>query len=324
MKRIIGMGNALVDALAQIHNDDVLTEFSLPKGSMQLVDAERFRAVSDVMKGGPVEKTTGGSAANTILAIARLGGRPGFIGRVGTDDNGRFFSDSFRNNGVQTYLNMGEEPTGVASTFISPDGQRTFATYLGAAAGLAAEDLNADWFAGYDYFYVEGYLVQNHALIDRTYDMAHAAGLSVCLDMASYNIVEGDYDFFDHLVDKTDFIFANADEARVFTGKGPHEAVRELASRCHVAVVKNGGKGALACSGGTVVEVPAMEVERVVDTTAAGDYFSAGFLQALAQGGSLLRCVQAGTLLAGHIIQVVGTALSDAAWQDIRATGLFR
>lgn len=215
-----------------------------------------------------------------------------------------------------------KQASGVASTFISPDGERTFGTYLGAAADLTADDLDASIFQGYDYFYVEGYLVQNHALIDRAIGLARESGLQVCLDMASYNIVEEDYDFFVHLVDQTDIVFANADEARVFTGKGPHEAADELARTCRIAVVKNGKKGAVIRGGGQAFDVPALDVPHVVDTTAAGDFFAAGFLYGLSDGEPLLRCAELGSLLAGQVIQVAGTILPEAVWDEVLASSL--
>lgn len=210
----------------------------------------------------------------------------------------------------------------MASTFISPDGERTFGTYLGAAADLTANDLDASIFQGYDYFYVEGYLVQNHALIDRAIGLAHEAGLQVCLDMASYNIVEEDYDFFVHLVDRADIVFANADEARVFTGKGPHEAADELVRTCRIAVVKNGKKGAVIRGDGQAFDVPALDVPHVVDTTAAGDFFAAGFLYGLSDGAPLPGCAELGSLLAGQVIQVAGTRLPEAVWDEVLASPL--
>ena len=322
MKRVICMGNALVDVLARVENDGVLTDFSLSKGAMQLVDDERFRTVRDAMTAYATEKATGGSAANTALAMAQLGARPGFVGSVGADDDGRFFARSLQEHGVQTRLVSSERPTGVASTFISPDGQRTFATYLGAAAGLTADDLRPDWLEDYDCLYVEGYLVQNHALIDRAFDLAHAAGLEVGLDLASYNIVEADYDFFVHLAKKSDLIFANADEARVFTGKGPHEAADELVRTCRIAVVKNGKKGAVIRGDGQAFDVPALDVPHVVDTTAAGDFFAAGFLYGLSDGAPLPGCAELGSLLAGQVIQVAGTRLPEAVWDEVLASPL--
>ncbi len=323
MKRVIGIGNALVDVLAPIDNDKILNDLSLPKGSMQLISEEQFRAFSRLMEDMDTSRATGGSAANTILAIAQLGGEPGFIGKIGDDEAGRFFADYFCQQGVQTRLKRSGLPNGIASTFISPDGQRTFGTYLGAAAGLTADDLDAATFEGYDYLYVEGYLVQNHSLIDRAFELAHAAGMQVCLDMASYNIVEEDYDFFVHLVGQTDILFANADEARVFTGHGPHEAADELVQTNPIVVVKNGKRGAVIRSADEAFDVPALDVPRVVDTTAAGDFFAAGFLYGVAQGWPLRRSAELGSLLAGHIIQVAGTALPPASWADIKANPLF-
>ncbi len=323
MKRVIGIGNALVDILARIKNEGLLDELSLPKGSMQLIDEKRFETVCQIMEKLEAERSTGGSAANTVLALARLGGQPGFIGKIGDDAVGHFFSERFQSQGVQTHLTVVPQHSGVASTFITPDGQRTFATYLGAAAGLTAEELNAATFQGYDFLYVEGYLVQNHALIDRAFDLAHRAGLQVCLDMASYNIVEEDYDFFVHLVEQTDIVFANADEARVFTGKEPHEAAEELAGQNRIAVVKDGSKGAVVRHHGTTFDVPAQKVPHVVDTTAAGDFFAAGFLYAMCRGASLPLCAEAGSLLAAQVIQVVGTKLPDSVWDTIKSHPAF-
>lgn len=318
MKKIIGMGNALVDVLAKVPEEGILEELRLPKGSMQLVDADGYRAIGRRLAAMPTELATGGSAANTMLALANLGAAPGFIGKIGDDDYGRFFAGNARRHGIRPVLLSDELPTGVASTFITPDGQRTFGTYLGAAARLRPGDVRPEWFEGYDYFYIEGYLVQNHALIELAVDLARQKGLMVCLDLASYNIVEADRDFFARLLQKTDVVFANEEEARAFTGKEAREALDELAAICPVAVVKTGADGAWASRGGEAVHVPAIAVPQVVDTTAAGDFFAAGFLYALADDAPLARCLQTGTLLAAHVIQIVGTALPEETWQQIR------
>ncbi len=318
MKKVLGIGNALVDALVKVENDDILKELALPKGSMQLIDTPRYLEISQRMAQMPISRATGGSAGNTVLALANLGTAPGMIGKISNDENGRFFAENSRTHGITAYLLRDNRPTGVASTFISPDGQRTFGTYLGAAAELQPEDIREEWFEGYSYFYIEGYLVQNHALIERAVDMAHRAGLKVCLDLASYNIVEADRDFFALLLQKTDVVFANEEEARAFTGKAPREALAELATLCEVAVVKTGAEGAMASIGGIVASVKAFPVAEVVDTTGAGDFFAAGFLYALGLGASLDACLSAGSLLAAHVIQVIGTTLPETAWTDIR------
>lgn len=317
-KMVIGIGNALVDALVQVPNDEILTELELPKGSMQLIDTDRYQKISKIMAQMDVKRSTGGSASNTILALANLNASPAFIGKVSDDENGRFFADNCKNLGINAHLLSDTLPTGVASTFISADGQRTFGTYLGAAARLTADDMRKEWFEGYDYFYIEGYLVQNHDLIECAVDMAHEAGLKVCLDLASYNIVEEDRDFFEHLLRKTDMVFANEEEARAFTGKEPREALDELAQLCHLAVVKVGKDGAMARCGENFATQTAMSVNQVVDTTAAGDFFAAGFLYAHALDRDLQACLYAGSILSGHVIQIIGSKLSDEVWQNIK------
>ncbi len=322
MKKILGIGNALVDRLATLSDEQLLTELSLPKGSMQMIDRDRYERVTASMAPLDCHLTTGGSAANTILAIATLGARPALIGRVGADEAGTFFSDSFRTHGVDTLLTRDKTlPTGVASTFITPDGQRTFGTYLGAAAALRGEDLRAEWFEGYDFFYIEGYLVQSHDLICRAVELARAAGLAVCIDLASYNIVEEERALFAELLPLCDIVFANEQEAVAMTREAdPRAALDALAAMSRVAVVKVGAHGVWVKTGDCIIHSPAREVPHVVDTTAAGDYFSAGFLYTLARGGSFGEAAELGSLLAGHIIEVVGTALSEETWRKIKAS----
>ena len=318
MKRILVIGNALVDVLTKVDNEQILSELHLPKGSMQLLSTEAYAEVTRRMQALPTKLTTGGSACNTLLALSHLDAPTGMIGKIGDDENGRFFASYFAQRGISTRLLHDSRPTGVASTFITPDGQRTFGTYLGAAARLTADELQQAWFEGYDYFYIEGYLVQNHELVLRAIELAHAAGCEVCLDLASYNIVEADLDFFRALMPSIDIVFANEQEAQALTGLEARAALDALAATCHIAVVKIGKHGVWACHGTEVAHCQARDVPVVVDTTAAGDYFAAGFMHALAAGEPLATCIARGSLLAGHIIEVVGTELPDATWQQLR------
>lgn len=318
MKQVIGIGNALVDALFPVPDESILTELNLPKGSMQLIDTDKYKAICERMRDMPRERATGGSACNTILALACMGTQPGVIGKISDDNDGRFFADTCRQKGIRPHLLSDTLPTGVASTFITPDGQRTFGTYLGAAARMTADDIRPEWLDGYGYLYVEGYLVQNHNLIERATDMARERGIKVCLDMASYNIVEAERDFFAHLLKKTDIVFANEEEARAFTGKVPEEALDILAGICGTAIVKTGAEGAMARCGDSFAQVPATAVATVTDTTAAGDFFAAGFLYAHAEGRELETCLRCGTILAGEVIQVFGTKLEEDVWENCR------
>lgn len=319
MDKILGMGNALVDILAVLDNDLLLKELDLPKGSMQLIDEDMLQRVQDKFASLSTHRATGGAACNTISALANLGVVPGLIGKIGEDDNGSFFRTTLQNHGVQTKLLAGSLPTGIASTFISPGGERTFCTYLGAASTLKAEDLQPEMFEEYTYFYIEGYLLQDHELILRAMQLAKQAGLQICLDMASYNIVEEEREFFAMLIERyVDIVFANESEARAYTGKAPEEALEEIASLCSIAIIKTGKDGSLIKKGTEFVQVSPFPVENVVDTTGAGDFYAAGFLYGLTCGCSLRKCAQISSILAGQVIQTVGTELKPEQWNEIK------
>lgn len=305
--------------MVRLRDDSLLQEVNLPKGGMQLIDEEKQHQLSSRMAGLNPQQATGGSAGNTVLALANLGAKPGFVGKIGHDAMGQFFADNCRMTGIDARLIRCDRHTGVANTFISPDGERTFGTCLGAAAMMDASEISADLFRGYTLLHIEGYLVQNHELIETICRVAKAEGLKLSIDLASYNVVAADLAFFRHLVeDYIDIVFANEEESAAFTeGKAPDEALREIASMTEVAVVKLGAKGASAMRGEEVALVPARKVD-VVDTTAAGDFFAGGFLYSFVQDKPLEQCLRTGALLSENVIQVVGTRLSDEAWERIR------
>lgn len=322
MDNIIGIGNALVDVLAHIPDDSVLSSLGLAKGSMQLIDARRYHEISTGIAALNPSRATGGSAANAILALARLGRKPGLIGKIGNDANGRFYAATFADAGVNAIFSHSDMPTGVASTFVSPDGQRTFATHLGAAATLEPIDINREALKPYKYLYLEGYLVQNHALIEHAVELAKELGMKVCLDMASYNIVEQDHSFFKKIISESiDIVFANEEEAHAFTGLTPEESLDAIAAMCDTVIVKLGARGSISRSRALKcehAECQAQHVENVTDTTAAGDFFTAGFMYAFTAGCPLGVCLQAGTALSSAVIQVTGTALPSATWDSLR------
>ena len=319
MDKIIGMGNALVDVLVRIDDDSLLEKLHLPKGSMQLIQEDTLSEIRKYTSGMKIHRSTGGSAGNTVCALAALGANPGFIGKVGQDETGTFFGDTLRQRGVNALLTTCDLPSGIASTFISTDGERTFGTYLGAAATLRAEDLSHKMFAGYNYLYIEGYLLQDHDLMLRAVQLAKEEGLQVCLDMASYNVVEAERDFFDQLIVKyVDIVFANESEALAYTGKAPHEALEEIASKCSIAVVKTGKEGSLVKKGTEVIQLLSCPIDNVLDTTGAGDFYAAGFMYGLTCGYSLEKCVQISTILATAVIQEVGTTLPAKKWDEIK------
>ena len=318
MEKITGIGNALVDVLVRLPDDGLLHQLDLPKGGMILIDEQRQVAVQQAMAPLHPRLATGGSAGNAMLALANLHAQPGFIGKIGEDEMGRFLMDNCRERGIDPHFFLCQNHTGVANTLISPDGERTFATCLGAASMMSGNEVSDDLFLGYQILHIEGYLVQNHDLMEVVAQKAKAQGMRLSIDLASYNVVREDLAFFRHLVqDYIDIVFANEEESAAFTGlSDPRDALDEIARHCEIAVVKLGSKGSCVKQGDEVAVVRANRVD-VVDTTAAGDFFAGGFLYALTRGASLKKCLLVGALLSENVIQIVGTRLSDERWASI-------
>ncbi len=319
MKRIIGIGNALTDMLVNLSSDEVLQKYGIARGSMSLVDSRLQSEVSKAVAGRPYSLSLGGSADNTIRAMARLGAEVGFIGKVGRDTTGDFFEQALDNLGIKPVIFRGTNRSGKCVSLISPDGERTMLTHLGAALEMVAAEISPAIFEGYDCLYVEGYLVQNHELIECAISTAKRCGLKVAIDLASFNVVEENIDFLRRIVSEyVDIVFANEDEARVFSAESePINALQYISEMCELAVVKIGMRGALIKQGEHVVHVGIMEAAKRVDTTGAGDFYAAGFLYGLTLGLDLRQCGTIGAVTAGKVIEIVGTTLSDEAWDDI-------
>ncbi len=321
--KILGIGNALVDILYHLDDEHLLSEIHLKKDAMTLINERWEHQIEDLTQDIEKSMASGGSIANTMLALARLDHEAGFVGRVGNDEMGYFFDSQLRQAGVKTHLLHGNEGTGVAHTFITPGGNRTFGTWLGAAYYLSSADIRQEMFQDYDLLHVEGYLVQNQDLIEAICQKAKQAGLIISLDLSSFNVVSKNRDYFHYLISEcVDIVFANEGEARAFTGSmDSNEQLRHLAHLCDTAVVKLGENGAIAMhQGGRIYKCQAIPVHNVVDTTAAGDYFAAGFLHALTRGHRLPMCLETGSILACEAIQVTGSHLSPAAWNRIKSS----
>ncbi len=319
MSKIIGLGNALVDIIVFIDRDELLEQLDLPKGSMQLVDIHRSGKIREACENLPQSFASGGSAANTIYGIARLGAECSFIGKVGKDDYGRIFREDLEKHGIKPILYTSDTHSGRAVALISPDKERTFATHLGAAVELSAADLTPDAFAGHSIFHIEGYLVQDHELLRKAVKVAKDLGMDISLDMASYNVVEENLEFLKEIIrDYVDIVFANEEEARSFTGQEPEEALDAFAALCRIAVVKTGKDGSMVKSEGQVIRVPAIEA-KVVDTNGAGDIYAAGFLYGLSQGHDLEKCARTGSILAGKLIEITGARLDEEGWKKALA-----
>jgi sugar/nucleoside kinase (ribokinase family) len=317
MSSVLGLGNALVDILARLENDQLLEDLNLPKGSMQLVDEVAAQKVKEATSHIKKELASGGSAANTIHGLASLGVKTGFIGKIGKDDLGQVFKNDMTEHNITPHLLESETQSGHANALISPDSERTFATFLGAAVELSQDDIIDDLFKDYKYFHVEGYLVQNKALIEKAYKMAKANGLITSIDMASFNVVEDNLDFLRNLIHNyVDIVFANEEEAKAYTGKEGEAALHQLAEGTKVAILKLGKEGSMIKRANEIVKVGIIPVNSV-DTTGAGDLYASGFLFGLIQDLPLEKCGKIGSILSGHVIEVVGPKMNESIWSDI-------
>jgi len=318
MKKVLGIGNALVDVMTPLKDDNIIEQLGFARGSMNLVDMDKSREIKKQTAQFVASMASGGSAANTIHGISKMRAEGGFIGAVGDDTTGKIFEKDMKSAGVKTYLSIKDDDTGTVVAMISKDSERTFATHLGAAEKLVADDLEKSFFTRYDYLYLEGYLITNMDLIDKACFFAKEEGLKVAIDLASFNVVEAYRDNFAHIVDNyVDLIFANEYEARAFTGKDATEAVKVLSGKCEIAVVKTGASGSLIHDGAEMLKIDAMDVD-CIDTTGAGDLYAAGFLYGLANNAPLEKCGLFGTILASNVIQVIGPKIKIDKWPGLR------
>ena len=321
MKSILGIGNALTDILAVLPDDSLLKKFHLPKGSMQHVDMETGDKIWQSLKPLGVKYVAGGSAANTITCTSIFGIPSSFIGKIGEDELGLLFKSDQEQYGVKSLLLKSEHSSGRSMVFVSGgNAERTFAVYLGAALDLVPEDLKAEYFEGHDYFHIEGYLVQNQALIRKAVELAHDAGCIISLDMASYNVVESNNAFLHNIIDRyVDIVFANETEARAFTKiADPKESLEEISNHCKIAVVKVGKDGSWVKSAEEEYHIPAWEADPV-DATGAGDTYAAGFLYAHSLGLPLKVCGEVGSIIAAKVVEVIGTKMDVNRWKQANA-----
>jgi sugar/nucleoside kinase (ribokinase family) len=316
--KILGMGNALVDIMTQLNDDSLLQRFKFPKGSMTLVDNEMSSYLYNETIGLLKHRASGGSAANTIHGLAHLGIETSFIGKIGNDELGKFFKKDMKINGIKPILFNSITETGRVLAMVSPDTERTMATFLGASIELDAQDLTADIFKGHDFFYIEGYLVQNKELIQKALRLAKHCGIKTGLDLASYNIVLENVGFLKEMIKEyVDIVFANEEEAKALTGKGHEEALIELSEICEMAVVKIGANGSMIKVGSEIIRVPARPAN-CIDTTGAGDLYAAGFLYGIGKGYSLRIAGEIGSILASRVIENIGAKMEESSWEMLR------
>ncbi|WP_121115849.1 adenosine kinase [Croceibacterium ferulae] len=308
---VIAIGNAIVDVMAPAE-DDLIARLGLNRGGMTLVDEVGADTLYDAM--GPAREISGGSAANTLAGLAVLGARCAFIGQVADDQLGDVFAHDIRAAGIDfdTPARAGQPATARCLIFVSPDGQRTMNTFLGASQFLPAELIDEDAIADARVLYLEGYLwdpEEPRAAMRRAIAAARTAGRLVAFTPSEEFVIARHGDDFRALIaaGQIDILFANQGELAALTGEADFDAgLAQLGAKVPVLVVTRGADGAVALVDGVRTEVAAEPVARVVDTTGAGDLFAAGFLFGHVQGEDAATCLRRGAIAAGEIISHYG------------------
>jgi sugar/nucleoside kinase (ribokinase family) len=320
---LIGIGSPLVDLVLPVDDAFLLAHVPGGKGGMVMVEAdfisELVVTARKQLKAETVQ-AAGGAASNTVVGVAALGLRTAFTGACGTDALAGFYRDALRARGCEPRLiERADLPTGRVLSLVTPDGQRTMRTCLGAAAALDPALMTAERFAGCRMVMLEGYTLFNHALTRSVAAAAKAAGCQLALDLASFEVVQANRAVLDELLSgQVDLVFANEDEAKAWSGGDPESALADLAKRVPLAVVKLGKDGALIAHGGAVHRVAASPVVEVKDTTGAGDTWAAGFLAAYLKGLALPACGQLGALAASACVQVMGAQVPESDWHRLK------
>ena len=316
---VVGIGNAIVDVLTQA-DEAFLVTHDLAKGTMTLIDSSR--AVDLYAAMGPGLEVSGGSAANTMAGLASLGSNGAFIGKVRNDQLGGIFQHDIRAAGIsfETPIATDGPPTARCLIFVTPDAQRTMNTFLGAAVELGPEDLDKAAIGRAKVTYMEGYLwdpPNAKAAFQAAARIAHEAGRKVSLTLSDPFCVERHRDSFLELIGgHVDILFANeAEICSLFQVEDFDRALQEVRGHCEVAALTRGAKGSVVLADGEVHVVDAVPIDKVIDTTGAGDLYAAGFLHGYTRGKGLYDCGRIGALAAAEVLSHYGarpeTALAD-------------
>jgi sugar/nucleoside kinase (ribokinase family) len=307
---VVGIGNALVDVLSH-ESDDLVERLGVPKGGMTLIDGERAEEIYDLM--GPAVEISGGSAANTIVGVAALGGRAEYVGKVRDDQLGNVFAHDIRATGVTYEVPLATEgpATGCCLILVTPDAQRTMNTYLGASVHLGPRDVDPERIARASVLYLEGYLFdppEAQEAFRVAARHAHGAGRAVSLTLSDSFCVERHHGAFLDLVEHhVDLLFANeAEILALYRTDDWADAVAAVRGHVEVAALTRSEKGSVVVTTDEVIEVPVEPVAELVDTTGAGDLYAAGFLHGYALGAELATCGRLGSVAAAEVISHLG------------------
>ena len=325
--KVAGLGSPIIDLMFQVDDAQLSANVAGEKGGMNKIDdAERRRLLAAMAEAGVIPAyAIGGSAFNTIAALANLGMPTRFIGKIGTDRDGEWFRCRYLEIGgdVSALKTTAESPTANCFCFVTRDSQRTMRSHLGASLLLRPDELDGNDLEGITHVHIEGFQFFMDGIVRRIAELAKACGATVSLDLASFEVVRRFRNEIEALLPFLDIIFANEDEAREFlalpagTAFDPRQAAEAIARHTATAVVKGGADGAWIRRNEQSVHVDALPTT-ALDTTGAGDFWQAGFLYGILRGCSSETSGKMGALLASKVVAVLGAELPEHAWRELR------
>lgn len=319
--KLLGVGSPLLDILINIE-ENFLKNINGKKGGMELID---ISAIDSLLNRTNAERkiVPGGSAANTILALSTLGIKTGFLGKIGSDEEGDFYTNNYKEAGgdISRFKINPNIRTGQCLSLVTPDSERTMRTYLGAASTITPEDISREDFKDYTHLHIEGYMFHNREVIEKILTLSKEAGLKVSIDLASFEIVRDNMDILPKLIEKyVDIVFCNEDEASMYLHSTNYKNLfSELEHSCEIIALKLGKKGAIIYSKGTQVKIEPRLVEPL-DTTGAGDLWQAGFLYGYltCSTSNITELLETagnyGSLLSSEIVKLLGASIPNERW----------
>jgi fructokinase len=312
-KKILGIGNAIVDVIAKV-NDEFLVKNNLIKGSMKLIDTSEFENLEKKIK---IEKVlAGGSVANTMAGVAYLKGYPSFIGKVNSDKFGDLYKKSLEDIDVNfPYSKKGEFlPTGASIILITPDSERTMCTYLGISSHLAAEDISKNNIVGHDLIFLEGYLWDkggSEKMFKHVINIAKKNKIKISMSLSdTFCVARHKEDFYNLLKNDLDILIGNENEINELTGNiNVMNSINQLKEFNKLIVITRSDRGSIAIKNNEVISCESIKVEKIKDLTGAGDLFAAGFLKEYLDKSDIKKCLKTGSITASKIIQKIGARL---------------
>ena len=313
-KRILGIGNAIVDVFVRV-NDDFLLKNNLTKGSMKLIEKNEFESLKSAIKIEKIE--AGGSVANTMAGIAYLKGEASFIGKINSDEFGKIYKESLEKIKVNfPYSEKSEDlSTGASIILITPDSERTMCTYLGISSQLSKEDIKEDYIKGHEIIFLEGYLWDkgiSEEMFKHVINLAKKNNIKVALSLSDIFCVKRHRkDFFNLLLNDINILIGNENEINeLMQKKNLLDCINELKKINKLIIITRSANGSIALLNNEITNCDSSKVEKVLDLTGAGDLFASGFLKEYLDQSNIKRCLQGGSELAAKVIQKIGARLN--------------